>query len=274
MADDEIPYATLRAESYWNDEVITAELTWLGDEICRRTGQPRDAAGDKGNNKHLSGAHRSQEWIKNSKHCTNRTYTAIDGLTSEQMRHVAGFDFTPGVWGTPENRALMVEQTSRLIAAMKAGLLDEVRQVFGTTDGDTVDGWNNPSDQPAYANKTHLDHWHLTFDRRQMHNKALMQRIVDIALGDDVSADDVVVGMSRLFDEAANRDTPTGRNFGNDLNTLLAAQLKPLHDRLDEVARRPAVDPGAVAAALAHDAAFLQGLAAAVAAKLAPPPGG
>ncbi|MGW5556841.1 hypothetical protein ACWER9_06415 [Micromonospora sp. NPDC003944] len=182
--------AQLQAESYWTREIVTDEIDWLGDELCRRTKRPRTAFGSKGNTAHLRGAHRSQEWIKRSRYCTNRTYTVQSGLTAEQERHVAGVDFTPGDWGTARNRALMVEQTGRLLAAMKAGQLDEVIELFGTTNGRTVTGYNNRTNQAASSDDSHLDHWHLTIDRRHCRNRKLMERILAIALGLPVEGDD------------------------------------------------------------------------------------
>jgi hypothetical protein len=151
--------------------------------MCRRTGQPRTAAGTKGNERHLRGSHRSQEWILNSRYCTDERYTVQSGLTAAQARHIAGFDFTPGAWGTAENRRRMVEQSKRIIAAMKAGELDELREFYGTTDGRTVTGWNNIENRPASSDSSHLDHWHAGIDRRHCANKQLMERIVRIALG-------------------------------------------------------------------------------------------
>ena len=34
-------YAQLEAEIWWGREIVTAELAWLGSELCRRTGRPR-----------------------------------------------------------------------------------------------------------------------------------------------------------------------------------------------------------------------------------------
>ena len=180
--------AQLTAEQWWSREIVTPELDWLGDEICRRTGRPRVAAGSKGDEHHLRGAHRSQEWILNSRYCTNRSYTVQSGLTATQTRHIAGFDFSPG------STAAMRAQTQRLIDAMRAGRLDEVREVYGTVDGKTVTGWNNQENRYATSDSSHLWHWHISIDRRRLTDRALMERILAIALGedvDDVSAADV-----------------------------------------------------------------------------------
>lgn len=173
--------AQLHAEVWWGREITTDELDWLADTLCERTGQPRTAAGTKGNEVHLRGGHRSQEWIKKSAYCTNRTYTTQAGLTETQARHIAALDFTPG---SPE---LMIAQCKRLMAAMKAGELDEVVELYGNVDGDQiVDGWDNIRDRAATSDSSHLWHWHLTFDRRYLTNRALMERILAIVMGDDM----------------------------------------------------------------------------------------
>ncbi|WP_320069597.1 hypothetical protein [Micromonospora sp. RTGN7] len=172
-------YAQLQAEPYWNREIVTPEVDWLGDELCRRTNRPRAAFGAKGDSHHLRGAHRSQEWIRRSRHCTNRTYTVQSGLTVEQERHIAGVDFTPA------SAADMIAQSKRLLAAMQAGQIDEVREFYGNVDGNKiVDGWDNVRDRAASSDSSHLWHWHLTLDRRHCRNTKLMERILAIALGD------------------------------------------------------------------------------------------
>lgn len=179
-------YAELQSEPWWGREIVTAELSALGDALCASMEVDSLHFGDKGNNKHLRGAHRSQEWIKNSKYCTNRSYTVQSGLTLEQTRHIAGCDFQPGeTWGSSVNRLLMRQQTGRLIDAMRAGQLNEVRQLFGTLDGKTVTGWDNVRNVWISADNSHLDHWHGTIDRRYLRNIVLMQRIHNTAIGVD-----------------------------------------------------------------------------------------
>lgn len=181
--------AQLQAESWWVREIVTPELNWLADELCRRTGRPRVAAGTKGDQNHLRGAHRSQEWILNSRYCTDRRYTVQSGLTAEQARHIAGFDFTPAAWGSATNRKLMVEQTGRLVAALRAGQLSGVLEVIGTLDGKTVYGIAADGTRFS-ADSSHLDHWHLTFDRRRLRDRALMERVLKVALGINVGVED------------------------------------------------------------------------------------
>ena len=176
-------YAQLEAEQWWGREVRTTELKWLGDELCRRTGAPATSIGTKGNNCHLNGGHRSQEWITHSQFCTNRHYTVQSGLTAEQRRHLAALDRTPLAWGTVANRAQVAVETKRLLDAAKAGKLKGVTQIEGTLDGKTPFGYNVETGTTFTPDVSHLDHWHLTFDRRYLTDMALMRRIAAAVLG-------------------------------------------------------------------------------------------
>jgi hypothetical protein len=232
--------AQLRAEPYWNREIVTAELDHLGNELCRRAGQPRVAFGSKGNTVHLSGAHRSQEWIENSQFCTSRTYTVQPGLTAVQKRHVAGADFTPAEWGTARNRQLMVAQTRRLVTALKAGRLAGVREVIGTLDGRTVVGTRTDGSTFS-SDRSHLEHWHLTFDRRRLTDRALMERILAVALGED--------------DDMTPQDLLNTKIGSPALGTFTVADWL----KKGEAARREAVTANAKITALAEAVATLGG---------------
>lgn len=218
-------YAELQAETWWGREIVTPELAGLGAELCRRTSRPADAAGTKGNNLHLRGSHRSQEWILNSRYCTSRTYTVQSGLTGEQARHVAGFDFTPG------SAAAMLVQCQRLMAALRAGVLEEVREFYGNVDGDLiVDGWNNLLDRAASSDSSHLWHWHLGLDRRCLRDAALMRRIVSIALALLADGEDDDMQVITIAKDAAGqlyacdgmRSRPVGPAAIVDMRTLAA----------------------------------------------------
>jgi hypothetical protein len=258
-------YVQLQAEQWWGREIVTPEMDWLGDELCRRTGRPRDAAGSKGDNHHLRGAHRSQEWILHSAYCTSRTYTVQSGLTAAQARHIGGFDFTPG---TVE---AMVAQCKRIYAAMRAGQLDEVREFFGNVDGDqVVDGWDNVRDRAASSDSSHLWHWHLTIDRRRCADRALMERIVAIALGDE---DDMSAEAEEKIDSTWNamffgggsmgRKVPTPVNKGS-LGNALVDKIDYLLTAVDrDTADRAAIEAREVARDTAQTELLRQVLAAA-----------
>jgi hypothetical protein len=180
-----VSYAQLEDETWWDREIVTAELDWLGDALCAHYGRPRSAAGAKGDNGHLRGAHRSQEWILSSAFCTSRTATVQSGLTSDQLRHVAGHDFTPGVWGTDANRQLMVVHTRRLLYAAKAGRLKGVREFAGTLDARNPFGWNVARGAEVSFDASHVEHSHLTLDRRMLRDRSVVENIFKIMIGED-----------------------------------------------------------------------------------------
>ncbi len=181
--------AQLHAESFWQREKITPELAECCDAIAAGLGIPRGDVGTKGDENHFKGHHRSQEWLLNSRFCTNRTYTVQHGLTAEQARHVAAIDIVPGEWGTTGNRRRTAVITARLVTAMEAGELDEVLEVYGAAaDLETVTGWNNRENRRATANDSHLDHVHLGIDRRKLRDRAFLQRLASIVMGDGMSA--------------------------------------------------------------------------------------
>lgn len=246
--------AQLQAEPWWGREIVTPELDWLADELCRRTGRPRVAAGTKGDERHLRGAHRSQEWLLKSRYCTDRRYTVQPGLTEEQARHIGGLDFTPGPWGTTANRALMVAQTGRLVTALRAGKLSGVREVIGTLDGKTVYGIT-ASGTRFSADASHLDHWHLTFDRRRLRDRALMQRILETALG--ITLEDEVELTDRV-PSAATPDVPNRTldmvlgDLWHGVHIRMTDAFAQIQAALAELQARPPVDVDALAAALAQ----------------------
>lgn len=176
-------------DRWYRREIVTPELDECCDLIAAGLGIPRGDVGTKGDEDHRRGHHRSQEWILNSPFCTNRTYTVQAGLTDEQLRHIAAIDITPGAWGTTDNRRKVAAITARVIAAMKAGELDEVLEVYGAAaDLRTVTGWNNRENRTASSNDSHLDHTHLGVDRRKLRDRAFLQRLAQIVIGDDMSA--------------------------------------------------------------------------------------
>lgn len=188
-----VTYLQLEQEPEWGREIVTPELSNLGIALRGFYGVGVDSWGTKGNNKHLSGSHRSQEWIRSSDYCQSRTYTVQSGLTTTQARHIGGFDLTPGPWGSTANRTLMIGITGRMIDAMKAGKLDGVRQCFGTLDGKTVTGWDNTRNVVISADSSHLDHLHAGLDRARMNDPDLMTDIFRTITGADMalSAEDI-----------------------------------------------------------------------------------
>jgi hypothetical protein len=263
-------YTELQAEPWWSREVVTAELSWLGSELRRLTGRPREAWGDKGNNRHLSGGHRSQEWILNSDYCTNRSYTVQTGLSSDQLRHIGACDWTPGDWGTTANRELMVRQTKNLWDAAKAGKLTGLRQIFGTLDGRNATGLNVVSGSTTVPDSSHLDHWHLTFDRRYLRDAGLMSRILSTVLTGKAKTMHVLVksikdplGKVFLADGLVRRWLESEQDVLDAVYLAETGQTAPLyrHGEIQEVANLDAygreIDAGAPVALSETDRAAI-----------------
>lgn len=239
--------AQLQAEPWWGREVVSGELDRLGDRLCAHFGRPRSAAGAKGDEVHLRGAHRSQEWILNSQWCTSRSYTVQTGLSAWQLRLIGGSDFTPGSWGTLANRQLVAQITKRLIDAAQAGRLPGVVEIGGTLDGRNPTGWHVVQRRVLSFNASHLDHVHLTHDRTRLEDRAVMDNIFAIMTGDDEMplAPEDIQAVWR-YHEGTN-----GRNMRDNVGeTWQAAQ--EIKAAVTELAiPRPApVDPAAIKAAL------------------------
>ncbi len=204
-----LSYTTLRAETWWNREVEPPALDWLADNLCTHFGRPRTAAGIKGDNRHLNGSHRSQEWLKNSRYCTNRTYTVQSGLSAEQARWCVGLDFNPG------STDLMLTICKRLDRAVRAGQIEEVTEWYGNTDGDSrVDGYNNIRDAVATSDSSHLWHLHVSISRRHANDMGVMRRILAILTGAGPVAESTTPSPSEDDDmELLNIDLPSGFGF-------------------------------------------------------------
>lgn len=224
-------YAQLQAESWWGREIVTDELKQFEGWIRAHFGLPADAIGDKGNNVHLSGSHRSQEWILDSQHCTNRTYTVQSNLTAEQKRHIAGVDVTP-------TRQQLLEMCQRLDEATRAGRLEEVVYWYGNKDGDQrVDGYDNIRNAVATSDSSHLWHLHLSLDRRVLRDLNALRRVYAVLTGE---GDD----MTPEQDAALGRiDTRLAAIFyGMDANTFIDPPMQgepnQLKGQIAEVARQ------------------------------------
>jgi len=193
-------YGQLEQEPWWGREIVTPETKAFGVELCRATGRPANAFGTKGDNLHMTGAHRSQEWILNSRFCGDRVYTIQAGLSTEQARHIAGIDFTPG------SDAEMIAQCQRIYNAMRRGELDEVVEFYGNINGDRrVDGWHNVRDRDISADPSHLWHWHLTINRLRMRDTGFFARLLRIVLGAKHIEEAIALGQIMLAYDAATK---------------------------------------------------------------------
>lgn len=153
-------YGELEQEDAWIDEYEPQALRDLASSIEGFfSGAQVWISGD---NSHLRGYHRSRRWIKESIYCTNHSYsvtrTAGD-VSGGDSNWVSAMDISVD----QENLAAMCQ---RLDAACRAGRLEKITEWYGNLGGDnTVDGWDNISNQPASADSSHLTHLHMSFDR-------------------------------------------------------------------------------------------------------------
>jgi hypothetical protein len=174
-------YAQLEQEAAWRAEVVPDAIKWFIGEVIAFWKLSPGAVGCKGNNLHLRGAHRSRRWIKTSRYCTNRTYTAShpDDLAGDED-WLVGIDLT-----LP--RSVLLAVCKRLDAAVRAGLIEEVSEWYGNTNGDDrVDGYNNIENRVATSDDSHLWHLHITLKRRFANTLAVLQRLFSILTGDDM----------------------------------------------------------------------------------------
>lgn len=172
-------YADLQREPYWNREIYTDAMRWLCTSLAKHFGTPAANAGCKGDNRHLNGGHRSQEWILNSRFCTNRTYTVEAGLTAEQLRYLSAFDFTP------PSREVMLLICQRLDKAVRAGEIEELVEWFGNLDDEgPVDGYDNIRNRVATSDRSHDWHLHGRLARRSANDMSVARRLFAILTGE------------------------------------------------------------------------------------------
>jgi hypothetical protein len=154
-------YDQLDDEAAWRAEAAAPGLARLTSGL--QAHWPGAQIGLRGNNVHLNGYHRSRRWIKESRHCTNRTYsvsrTAGD-KSGGNDNWVCALDFG----GIPQAELHAV--CRRLDVAVRAGRLEKITEWYGNFGGDQrVDGWDNISDRLASSDSSHLTHLHMSFDR-------------------------------------------------------------------------------------------------------------
>jgi hypothetical protein len=180
-----------------NDPYLRAErqppaLVALGVRLKAAYGVGADNFGIKGNAFHYDGFHRSRNFLLKSSLGNGGDYSTSGALNrSGDGNNNSAFDFTPGVWGSVDNRAKMIVLTRRLhdAAARRDPRLASYYEFAGTLDGKKVvtffaDGgvFKDPFDT------THLDHIHGSKYRARADN-------------DDTGLGDVLLGIDGEDDE-------------------------------------------------------------------------
>ncbi len=183
-------------DPYYRAELISPTIAAMEHPLCDAFGVGLGNFGSKGNENHLSGYHRSRNWILHSPDSAHGSgdYSVQLGLDRGNNDDVAAFDFTPGVWGSSDNRAKMKVITRRVIEAMQAHdpRVANLREFAGTLDGSHVVTY----DQSRNAFKTpfdssHLDHGHGSIYRSK--TRADHSGIVAVMLGEDMAWTDQLV---------------------------------------------------------------------------------
>lgn len=156
-------YTELGRESWWGLEFQPPTLAKLCADLRAFYGVDAMHIGSKGDNKHLRGYHRSRAWIKNSRYCTNRSYSVTETAGNRgggNDNWLAAVDFQP------KTSAELIAACKRLDEAVRTGRLEKITEWYGNTDGDQrVDGYNNIANRVASSDSSHLWHLHLSFDR-------------------------------------------------------------------------------------------------------------
>lgn len=173
--------AQLQAEAWWIREFTPPALSALRIKLLDYFNLPGANVGIKGNTVHLRGYHRSHAWIKNSRYCTNRTYSVSE---TPGNRNPGNDDWLSAIDITVD-RPRLIEICRRLDVAVRAGRLEKVTEWYGNDDGDNrVDGFNNIANVVATSDSSHLWHLHISFDRGRVNEDHT--DLYDILIGEDV----------------------------------------------------------------------------------------
>jgi hypothetical protein len=183
----EVKVAISTNDRFYKAEFTPASIDAMAAPLRAAYGVGADAFGSKGNTDHDGGYHRSRRWVLLSPDSDNGASDYSVQLAADRGGNedaVSAFDFTPGEWGSPDNRAKMMVLTKRLRAAARAldRRLADLREIAGTEDGENVVTFfaQGGVDKDPF-NSSHLDHVHGSFWRSRNENNH--QGIVEVMLG-------------------------------------------------------------------------------------------
>lgn len=182
-------------DPYYIAEDISPTIAAMERPLCDAYGVGLDHFGSKGNTVHTSGYHRSRNWILRSPDSAHGSGDYSIQLALDNGDHdddVAAFDFSPGTWGTADNRAKMKTITQRLLTACQNHdpRVASLREFAGTLNGTSVITWDcsrNAFKTPF--DSSHLDHVHGSIYRSK--TRADHSGIVAVMLGTTTQGDDM-----------------------------------------------------------------------------------
>ena len=192
---------------YYRREIVPPALHAIGPPLCAVYGVSAINFGDRGNLSHTYGYHRSRDFILRSPDSTRGKSDYSIQLGADKGgddRWVSAFDFTPGAWGTADNRAKMRTLTQRLLDAARARdpRVAELREFAGTLDGKNVVTYDlTTMSFKAPFDSTHLDHLHGSIFRGMAASDH--GGIVSVLLGASMADSELVQALAWRMDAIA-----------------------------------------------------------------------
>ena len=171
-----VTYLQLESEQVWHDQIVAPFMTsFLIVPLRQFYGLDANTCGAPGDNNHLYGRHRSANWDRQSRYCTNRSYGTTDARDhAGDQNWYRAVDI--GIQGDTLHAAC-----HRIDDAVRAGKLPEVAEWFGTFDGQTVVGWYEG--HPSSSDSSHLYHMHVGVWTQFADDFQVMQRIYGVITG-------------------------------------------------------------------------------------------
>ena len=179
-----VTYLQLAAEPVWGAQftppVMNAGL--LGP-LRVFFGLGPSAVGAAGDNNHLYGRHRSYDWDRVSRYCTDRSYGTTDARDQGGNRNwYRAIDV--GITGQT-----LFDASRRVDALTRSGKCPGIAEWFGTFNGSTVVGWFEG--QPSTADSSHLFHLHVGVWNSFADDAATMQQLYGAITVTAVQEEDV-----------------------------------------------------------------------------------
>ncbi len=179
------------SDPYLEAEQQPPSIMALGNRLRSAYGVGADNFGCKGNSYHYNGFHRSRNYLLGPNGPGPDYSTSGSKNQGGDGDNCSAFDFTPGEWGTADNRAKMIELTGRLRAAARANdpRLAAYYEFAGTEDGvHVVTFYAQGGQDKTPFDSSHLDHIHGSKYR-------------SMADSDDTGLGDVMLGVTPAGEE-------------------------------------------------------------------------
>jgi hypothetical protein len=165
-----VSYAELASEPEWRAQFISPVMNaGLLGPLRVFYGLGPSAIGAAGDNNHLYGRHRSYNWDKFSRFCTNRNYGTTDARDQGGNRNwYRAFDV--GIQGQQ-----LFDASRRMDALARSGACPGLAEWFGTFNGVNVVGWFEG--QSSSSDSSHLFHLHVGIWNDYANDAATIQQI-------------------------------------------------------------------------------------------------